>query len=69
MEIITDFSGELSNGDSTFLAVRFIGLEVLATERPCVGIVALDDRIEHSDIIAAVAGLSDAVTQFVCITI
>lgn len=69
MEIITDFAGKLSDGDSTFLAVGLIGLEILSAERPCVGVVALDYRVEHSDIIAAVAGLSDAVTQFVCITI
>ncbi len=68
MEIITDFAGKLSDGDSTFLAVG-LGLEILSAERPCVGVVALDYRVEHSDIIAAVAGLSDAVTQFVCITI
>lgn len=68
MEIITDFADKLSDGDSTFLAVG-LGLEILSAERPCVGVVALDYRVEHSDIIAAVAGLSDAVTQFVCITI
>ena len=64
VEIVADFAGELSNGYATFLAVWLIGLEVFATERPCVGIVALDYRVEHSDIIAAVAGFSGKGTVY-----
>ena len=60
MEIVAEFAGELSDGDAPFLAVWFIGLEIFATERPRIGIVALDNRVEHSDIITAVVGLFDA---------
>ena len=64
VEIVANFAGELSNGNATFLAVGLIDLEIFATERPSVGVVAFDDLVEHSDIIAAVAGLSSKETVY-----
>lgn len=57
-EIVADLSCELSHGNATFLAVGLVGLKIFTAERPCIGIVALNDGIEYSEIISAVAGVA-----------
>ena len=47
-----------------FFTVRLIGLEILTAERPCIGVVALDDRVEHTEIISAVTGVAGVETVY-----
>ena len=54
----------LPHGDTTSLAVRLVSLKIFAAERPCIGIVTLDDRVEYSEVIATVSGVADIETVY-----
>ena len=66
MEIISSLSGELRHRDTTFLAVWLESLEILATERPCIAVASCEYRVEHSEVIAAVAGFAGIVRRTRC---
>ena len=66
VEIVADFASELNNGDATFLAVGLIGLEIFSTERPCIAVASCKYRVEHSEVITAVAGFADTVRRTSC---
>ena len=56
VEIIFCFASKFSYGDTTFLAVRLIGLELLTHEYPFVGIVAFENGVIDTERIATIAG-------------
>ena len=59
-----DLASELRHRNTTLFTVGLIGLEVFTTERPSIRIVALDNRVEYSYIVAAIAGVAGVKTVY-----